>query len=249
MKERLISIGLIGTVLLLTGLPSCSNSSTSNNKQNTNTNQSLTSTAAMTKTLCSRPLNVHLTQTDHQGKGNYILTYSWDLVDNATGYEFELLLNGNVALQNLIVTDTFLTFPQAIAATDSIKASVRTICGSEKSTSIKESSEIVYLNAVATDDVIFLVNPTSTIQDLCSRNCEKLKFTSGSMLNSDGSTLRLASFFMQIPYYDFEAIKDCIQCSQNGGAPLVDSIVFNNCLTNPLNQYWLYDPNAFTTCP
>lgn len=248
MKERLKSVGQLMTILLLAGLTACSNSSTSNNQQNTSTSQGLTPANSLTKSSCNRPLEVFLANADYQSKGNYVLTYSWDGVNNATGYEFKFLINGNVALQNLTVTDTFLVFPQAVSATDSINASVIAVCGSEKSDA-KLSPEIVYLNTIATDDVVFLVEPSSTIQDICARSCERLKFNSNSMLNSDGTVLTLNSISMQVPYYDFEALKTCLQCNTSGGAPVVDPAVFNSCLNNPLNQYWLYDPNAYTVCP
>lgn len=248
MEDRLKSISLMTTLLLLTGIFACSDSGNSNNKQNVNTKQNQSITASINKTICNRPLDVYLSTTTFQSKGQYQLTYSWNNADNATGYEFELLLNGVTAFQNLSVTDTFITFTQTISATDSMVATVRTVCNTVKSASSKESSSIVYLNSVATDDIIFFVEPTTTVDDICARNCQKLKFNSSSLLNSNGTVITLANFSMEVPYYDFDAVKNCIQCT-GSTAPVINPVEFNSCLNSPLNQYWLYDPGSYTVCP
>jgi len=251
MEKLLKGASFMSTLLFLLSIVACSNSSTSNNNQNNETKQpnTLVNAISKEKSDCNRPLTVSISNADYQDKGNYQLTYSWNSVDNATGYEFELLVNGTSAFQSLAVTDTFITFNQPLTATDTFNASVKTVCGTTKSPSAKISPAIVYNNAISVDDIVFLVTPTTTVGNICEKSCEKLKFTSNSLLNSDGSLITLNSFAMQVRYYDFNAIKNCIECTAAGTAPVVNPAAFNSCLENPLNQYWLYDPGAFTICP
>ena len=238
-------------LLLILALTSCSESTSTSNNQNSETTSPETkvfNASALTRTACDRPLNIYISNAAFQSTGNYQLTYLWNGVNNATAYEFEFMINGTAAFQNLAVTDTFITFTQAITASDSINATVRTVCGSDKSTSSKESAEIVYLNAISTDDIVYLASPGNSVDDICSRNCERVMFTGNSIKNSDGSTILFANPAMKVYYYDFNTVKTCIQCS-GGAAPLVDPVAFNSCLNNPLNQYRLYDPGEYTVCP
>ncbi len=232
----------------------CSNSSTSNNNQNTKEEASnIENVNAASKNSsgseCNRPLSVRISSADFVSKGNYILTYAWAPADNATSYEFEFTINGTTAFQNLAVTDTFITFPQAITATDSISAKVKTVCGSQKSATSKESSKAVYLNTIATDEIIYFVEPTTTITDICAKNCDKLKFNSLDFLNSDGTTITLNNFSMQVYFYDFQAVKNCIPCGTSGPPPVANPANFNSCLEDPLMEYWIFDPGAYQTCP
>lgn len=250
MEKLLKGVSFLIIALFLVGSLACSGSSTNNDNQTTSTETSTNTTNAgpAVKSQCNRPLDVSIAAANLQSKGLYNLTYHWNGVDNATSYEFNLLINGNTAFQNLAVTDTFITFSQAMVFSDSLKALVRTVCGPSKSNSAKESSEMTYMNAITVDDIVFIVEPTTSVTDICSKNCEKLKFNSNTLLNSDGSILTLNNFAMQVHYYDFNAIKDCIECTPGGGAPVVNESEFNNCLNSPLNQYWLYDPNQYTIC-
>ncbi len=259
MENLLKGIFISTFFLCLLLFNACSDTPTSNNNTNTkdtknvtkNTDTNNNTVKSLTVPLggspCDRPANVTIANAVYQSAGNYTLTYSWNSVPAATAYEFELLVNGNTAFQNLSVTDTFLIFTQTISATDVINASVKTVCGTEQSPTSKESAEFIYKNGIATDEIIFLANPTSTVSDICGMTCQKLKFTGGSLLNSDGSTITLTNASSKVYYFDFDAIKSCIECS-GGTAPLVDPIAFNACLRSPLNQYWIFDPNQYTIC-
>lgn len=254
--ENLFKGGLIFIFFLfLFGFSACSNSSTNNNNDTTTTDTISktseinvnSSKSALTGSTCDRPENVRITSADYQSAGNYLLTYSWNSVSKATAYQFKLLINGTAAFQNLSVTDTFITFPQAISASDQVKASVATICGTEQS-STKESVEFVYQNAIAVDDIVLLVTPTTSVTDICNKSCDRIKFTGFSFMNSNGTPIPLYAAEMQTYYYDFNAVKTCIQCLPTGGAPIVNPAIFNSCMESPLNQVWVYDPGAYKEC-
>lgn len=258
MKNLLKFASLLGLLLLpLFFCLSCSNSTTNNNNSNNSNKPNLESetndpnnvaSKSLSGGTCERPANVYISNAAYQSAGNYILTYSWDAVPNATGYEFDFTINGNSAFQNPVVTDTFITFPQAISASDVIKGSVKTICSSSKSTNAKDSPDVIYKNSIADEDVIWRVRSSTNIGDICSKTCLKVKFEDPTLLNVDGTLLTLANFQMRTVFYDFNTIKNCIACNTGGSTPPVDPAAFNSCLSNPANQYWLYDPNAFKEC-
>lgn len=244
----MLAIGLIGVL-------SCSNSSTSNNNQS-NSTDSTSLNSIETRNLsggskqgsnCDRPVNLYLSNSTYNGNKNYDLTYTWNSVANAVSYEFKYLLNGTSSFQNLSVTDTFITFTQTISASDTMHATVKTNCGSGNLSSIKESNHAVYLNAIANDDIIFLMGPTNDLDDICSRTCDKIKFTGNTILNADSTTITITSFAAQLYYLDFNTVKNCIQCGLTG-AQVVDTIVFNSCISSPTNEFWIYDPGEYTEC-
>ena len=127
-------------------------------------------------------------------------------------------------------------------------AAVKAVCGPGKVSSAKESMQAVYLNSIAEDDIIFLMDPSKDLDDICSRSCDKIKFTGTSIKNADGTTINITSFAAQLYYLDFTTVKNCIQCGTNG-AQTVDPAIFNSCISSPANNYWIYDPNAYTVCP
>ncbi len=251
MKDPLKSnYRIIIAVLLVCLFTACSNSSS--NKKTNSSESSLennkSKAVGLKSNICQSPLNVTIPKAIYQSAGNYQLTYSWNSVNNASSYIFKFYINGTVAFQNLTVKDTFLTISQTISANDSFHATVGSTCGSQTSNTAKASFDLIYLNAVSTDDIVYLVNPNTDITDICSKNCQKLGFIGNSFKNSDGSIIYLSSPSMKNYFYDFNTVKNCIKCSSSG-TPIVDPIAFNNCLNNPLNQFWLYDPGAYQICP
>lgn len=240
-------------ILLLACLFGCSSSPTSNN--NTQNNENTSSEAenvpagtTSTRSNCDRPNELLLTSAVYNAANNYTLTYTWSAASGINNYEFKFFLNGSPVFENIAVSDTTITFTQTIGSLDTMYAEVKSNCRNGKSSS-KQSAQAEYKNAIAGDEIIFLADPTKSVNDICQRNCQKIKFTGNTILNTDGSRISLKSNNALVFYLDFDAVKACIPC--NGSVPQskVDPTLFNSCLDDPVNELWIFDPNQYTLCP
>ncbi|MFK8007139.1 MAG: hypothetical protein AB8H03_12230 [Saprospiraceae bacterium] len=196
---------------------------------------------------CRPPANLILSSATYISANNYDLTYTWDAVSGINNYEFSFLLNGTVVFQEVSVSGTTITFSPNIGSLDIMSAEVRSNCKSGKSTPT-QSTQAEYKNSIAEIDIIFLADPTKSVNDICQRNCEKIKFTGNTILNTDNTPIQLKSNNADVFYLDFNMVKACIPC--NGSVPQakVDPVIFNTCLDDPANKLWIYDPNQYTVC-
>lgn len=250
MRKQLSLALMIGALFSLVACSSSSN----NNNQNADNNTSSTTAentpaAAPPPAGCPRPDEVELTNATYNAKEDYTLTYSWTSVTNASKYSFKFYLNGTVAYSDNNVSSTSITFNQLIPAGNKMYAEVTVVCTNGSNSSPKESFDATYFNSVGNNDIIMLAKPTDSVDDICAKTCEKLKFTGASIKNTDGTTINLTTNSSKIYYLDFDMVKACIPCSGNTASGKVNPTTFNSCLADPGNDYDIYDPGKYTVCP
>ncbi len=251
MRKQLYFILVVSALL---AFAACSNSSSNNNSQSTDTSTQSSSSenvaaAAPPPPGCPQPDLVELTNAVYNAKEDYTLSYSWTSVSNASKYSFNFYIDGSVAFSNANVTTTSITFTQNIPSGSKIKAEVTTNCSNGQNSSPKPSFEATYFNSIAEHDIIFQAKPTNSVNDICARTCDKIKFTGASILNTDGTVINLTTNSSKIYYLDFSMVKQCIDCNGSTARRKVDPTAFNGCLADPSNDYSIYDPGKFTVCP
>ncbi len=84
------------------------------------------------------------------------------------------------------------------------------------------------------EPTVFTASASTTINEICNKNCQYIRFADNSILNADGSALDVSTLSSASLHYDFATVKtQCLSCqetSEGVSTPTVDAKSFVDCV-------------------
>lgn len=149
---------------------------------------------------CDNPIHLGILSNDTSSP--YSGDFIWSSVANVDSFCFSFIWNGEIYVNDSIVTDTTFSFDYPFLPGDTLILCVSSYCNDTCTTPALKDT-IIFSNGLAEDDIVFFVPPDGTEADvMCTTTltCDVINF-SGSTVKYDGKTIQTDNFYTNNYYW------------------------------------------------
>lgn len=174
--------------------------------------------------VCEPPTNIGIENMVKNGD-DYTLSYAWTPSGNANNYNYQFFINGQVQQRGNTDGVPRVTVKVTTAnIRDILEIRVTSSCVQDTNQLESEPAvfKMMFMNTVATDDVVFRVNKETPLDTLLRRVCEAdstgctvVLFEEGFIRNAQGDTAVVIGPYEKYKYYDILQLKNCL-CPPTG---------------------------------